>query len=135
MKNDIGIFKDTIVFVGQDSDIAALKSIEAHGLVAIPGLIDTHLHIESTMLTPSNFACAVLPFGTTSAFADPHEIVNVLGKDGLRMMLENTRNLPMKIEFFMPTCVPESIAVTSGAEIGPDDVEESLSWSWSLRAG
>ena len=128
LKNDIGIFKDTIVSVGEDSDFRALKSIDARGLIAIPGLIDTHLHIESTMLTPSNFACAVLPLGTTSVFADPHEIVNVLGKDGLRMMLENSRNLPMKIDFFVPTCVPESNAVTSGAEMSPDDVEESLSW-------
>jgi adenine deaminase len=125
---DIGIYKDTIVYVGQDSEHKADKTIDARGLIAIPGLIDTHLHIESTMLTPANFASAVLPHGTTTVFADPHEIVNVLGKEGLRMMLENAKGSPMKIYFFTPTCVPESPAVTSGAEMTPEDVEETLSW-------
>ncbi|MDA4129519.1 MAG: amidohydrolase family protein [Thaumarchaeota archaeon] len=125
---DIGIYKDTIVYVGEDSEHKADKTIDARGLIAIPGLIDTHLHIESTMLTPANFASALLPYGTTTVFADPHEIVNVLGKEGLRMMLENAKGSPMKIYFFTPTCVPESSAVTSGAEMTPEDVEETLGW-------
>ena len=127
-EQDIGIFRDTIVFVGKDSDHKAEKKIDGTGKIAIPGLIDTHLHIESTMLTPSNFASAVLPCGTTTVFADPHEIVNVLGKSGLKMMLESSRDLPMKIHFLTPTCVPESNAVTSGAEMSPGDIEETLDW-------
>ncbi len=123
---NVGIYRDRIVYLGKE-ERRAEKTIEARG-VAVPGFIDTHLHIESSMVTPVRFAEAVLPHGTTTVVADPHEIANVLGKEGVRMMLENSRGLPMKIYYFMPTCVPESMAVTAGAEITPEDVEEALGW-------
>ncbi len=133
----IGIYKDTIVHVGKTESkrFRSRKRLDAKGRMAIPGLIDTHLHVESSMMTPERFASAVLPHGTTTVFADPHEIVNVLGKKGLKMMLENARNLPMKVYFFAPTCVPESFAVTAGAEILPRDLEEMLEWEGVVGLG
>jgi adenine deaminase len=132
----IGVYGNIITNVsGSDGESGnslerykALDSIDAKGAIALPGLIDTHLHIESSMITPARFAEAVLPRGTTTVCADPHEIANVLGKEGVKMMINNSRNLPMKIYFFVPTCVPESKAVTSGAEITPEDVEEMSGW-------
>jgi len=127
--SSIGVYKERIVHVGaEDRGLESERSIDAHGAYAIPGLIDTHLHVESSMVTPSRFAEAVLPHGTTTAFADPHEIANVLGKEGVRMMLDNAQGLPMKLFFWAPTCVPESPAVTSGAEIRPSDIQQMLQW-------
>ncbi len=128
--HSIGIYKETIVYVGKPESKRFLskKRLDAKGQFAIPGLIDTHLHVESSMMTPQRFASAILPHGTTTIFADPHEIVNVLGKRGLWMMLENAKGHPMKIYFFAPTCVPESSAVTAGGEILPGDLEEMLEW-------
>jgi adenine deaminase len=123
---NIGVYRDRIVYLGKE-ERKAERVIEARG-VAVPGFIDTHLHIESSMVTPVRFAEAVLPHGTTTVVADPHEIANVLGKEGVKMMLENSRGLPMKIYYFMPTCVPESNAVTAGAEVTPEDIEEALGW-------
>jgi adenine deaminase len=125
----IGIFRDRIVLVDENcSDKDSDQTIKAEGLTAIPGLIDTHLHVESSMVTPWRFAEATLPHGLTSAFADPHEIANVLGKDGVRMMIEGSKRLPLKIKYFVPTCVPESDAVSAGSNISSSDVEEMLSW-------
>jgi adenine deaminase len=136
LRGSIGIFKDTIVFVGSEAPAQKVENIiDAKGAYAIPGLIDTHLHIESTMMIPSRFAEAVLPRGTTTVCADPHEIVNVLGIKGLRMMLDNAKDLPMKIFFFVPTCVPESMAVTNGGTISPEDVEKSLDWEGVVGLG
>ena len=134
IRSSIGIYGDRIAYVGPDF-MEAEQTINGNGVVAVPGLIDTHLHIESSMAVPSRFAEAVLPHGTTTVCADPHEIANVLGKDGVRMMLENSRDLPMKIYFFVPTCVPESNAVTAGAEIKPEDVEEMLEWEGIVGLG
>jgi adenine deaminase len=126
----IGIYRNKIVSVGKKAgELRADLIIDGAGKTAIPGLIDTHLHIESCMITPANFAAAVLPHGTTTVVADPHEIANVLGKSGVRMMLDNSKGSPLRIFFFAPTCVPECGAVTSGAEITPADVEEMLAWN------
>jgi adenine deaminase len=134
-ETSIGVYKDRIVYVGAPSrGLEATRSIDAEGMTAIPGLIDTHLHVESTMVTPSRFAEATLPHGLTTAFADPHEIANVMGKRGVKAMVEDSRGLPQKLYFYAPTCVPESKAVTAGAELTPDDIEEMLGWQgvWGL---
>jgi adenine deaminase len=134
--SSIGVYGDRIVFVGID-DKALISSsvINAGGAYAIPGLIDTHLHVESTMLTPSRFAEAVLPHGTTTAVADPHEIANVLGKHGVKMMIENAKDTPMKLYFFAPTSVPESSAATPGAKITAQDVRDMLRWEGIVGLG
>lgn len=125
----IGLYRSKIVAVGPKAgELRSDLVIDGTGKTAIPGLIDTHLHIESTMMTPANFAAAVLPHGTTTVVADPHEIGNVLGKEGVRMMVDNSKGLPLRTFFFAPTCVPECGAVTSGAEITPADVQEMLTW-------
>jgi adenine deaminase len=132
----IGIYDDRIVFVGKaDGSSDAETAIDARGACAIPGLIDTHLHVESSMVTPSRFAEAILVHGTTTAIADPHEIANVLGREGVRMMVENAQGLPMRLYFWAPSCVPESQAVTSGAEITPEDVREMLGWPGIVGLG
>jgi len=131
----IGVYKDRIVYVGPDSDAPfATRSIDARGLTAIPGLIESHMHVESSMVTPSRFAEAALPHGLTTAFADPHEIANVMGKVGVKAMVDDSRGLPLKFYFYAPTCVPESKAVTSGAELTPEDISEMLGWEgvWGL---
>src|SRR5579884_3600731 len=125
----IGIYKDKIVLVDDAPNRSEVENvIDADGMLALPGFIDTHLHVESSMVIPYRFAEAVLPHGTTTAFADPHEIANVLGKEGVRMMVENAKALPLRLKFFAPTCVPESGAVTAGAEITPEEIEDMLSW-------
>jgi adenine deaminase len=131
----IGIYRDRIVYVGDDSKApSAAKSIDARGRTAIPGIIETHMHVESSMVTPSRFAEAALPHGLTTAFADPHEIANVMGKAGVRAMVADSRGLPLKLYFYAPTCVPESKAVTPGAELTPEDINEMLGWDgvWGL---
>jgi adenine deaminase len=131
----IGVYKDRTVYVGPGSNAPpAAKTMDARGLTAIPGLIESHMHVESSMVTPSRFAEAALPHGLTTAFADPHEIANVMGKAGVKAMVEDSRGLPLKLYFYVPTCVPESKAVTSGAELTPEDIDEMLGWEgvWGL---
>jgi len=131
----IGVYKNRIVYVGPDSAAPdAANSIDARGMTAIPGLIESHMHVESSMVTPSRFAEAAIPHGLTTAFADPHEIANVMGKAGVKAMVDDSRGLPLKLYFYVPTCVPESKAVTSGAELTPEDIDEMLGWEgvWGL---
>lgn len=91
------------------------QSLSADGMYVSPGFIDGHVHIESSLLSPANFCAAVLPHGTSAVVADPHEIANVLGLDGIRYMLECSRRLPLDIFINLPSCVPASHLETSGA--------------------
>lgn len=92
----------------------------------LPGFVDSHVHIESSMLTPSEFARVAVIHGTVAAVSDPHEIANVLGVAGVKYMLENGKTTPMKFYFGAPSCVPASTFETSGASIGPEELEELL---------
>ena len=136
---DIAIFKDRIALVGDAEHAKGLRTnvVRADGLFAVPGFIDAHVHVESSMVTFSEFARAVVPRGTTSIFADPHEIANVLGLKGLKMVWEESRNLPLKVFLCVPSCVPASSPEfeTAGAKIGPEDVEEALSWPGVVALG
>ena len=136
---DIAVRKDRIALVGKaDHAIGAgTNVIRAEGLYAAPGFIDAHVHVESAMVTFSEFARAVVPHGTTSIFADPHEIANVLGLRGLRMVWEESRELPLKVFLCVPSCVPASRPEfeTAGAELGPDEVREALSWPGVVALG
>ncbi|MDD5076237.1 MAG: amidohydrolase family protein, partial [Sphaerochaetaceae bacterium] len=90
---DIGITDNEIAFAGtMTPQHRALNLIDGEGQFAVPGYIDSHMHIESSMMTPANFATAVLPLGTTSVAADPHEIANVLGESGVRLMCDRSRS-------------------------------------------
>ncbi len=92
----------------------------------MPGLTDAHVHIESSMLVPSHFAVAAVRQGTVAVVADPHEIGNVLGKDGVTFMTDNARNVPLKILFGAPSCVPATDSESNGARIDTDDIIELL---------
>lgn len=103
-------------------DYRAHRRIDLQGGYLSAGLIDSHLHIESTMLSPAEFARAVVPHGTTAVVADPHEIANVMGEAGVRWMIAASRNLPIDVNIVLPSCVPESPFVTSGAKLGPREL-------------
>jgi adenine deaminase len=125
----IGISRNIISYVGQSKDLNSRQVFNGNGMYAIPGLVDSHLHIESSMVTPPRFAEAVLPHGTTTVAIDPHEIANVLGKQGVKMMLDSSEGLPLKVYVLAPTCVPAVLnADTAGAEIYAADVKEMLGW-------
>ncbi len=122
---DIAICGDRIAGIGRYDGV---EEIDANGLYAVPGLIDGHTHIEMSMLSVTEFARIVVPKGTTSVIADPHEIANVLGKDGVRVLLEEAKTTPLKVFCMVPSCVPSSPLETSGAVISSDDVAEMLEW-------
>lgn len=92
----------------------------------LPGLIDSHIHIESTMVTPGAFAIAAVKHGTTSVVSDPHEIANVLGMDGVRFMIEDGEKVPLKFNFGAPSCVPATEYETSGASLRGKEIEALL---------
>ncbi len=103
--------------------------IDAHGRYLVPGLCDAHMHVESGMVTATEFARAVIPHGTTSMFVDPHEIGNVLGLAGVRLMHDEAAQLPVNMFVQMPSCVPSAPGLeNSGAGLGPDEVREAMSW-------
>ncbi len=112
---DVAIDAGRIVGFGP---YAARQRVDARGLFIAPGFIDAHLHLESTMLTPREFARVVVPMGTTSVVADPHEIANVLGLDGINYLLESSRDLPLTVFFMLPSCVPATELETAGARLG-----------------
>ncbi|HEY7692851.1 MAG TPA: adenine deaminase [Gaiellaceae bacterium] len=105
------------------------ETVDADGAYLVPGLIDTHLHVESVMVTVTRFAEAVLPHGTTTAFIDNHEMANVFGLEGMRWMLEEGRELPLKVFLAVPSCVPALPGFEdAGAALGPDEIREALDW-------
>lgn len=94
----------------------------------MPGFVDAHVHIESSMLVPSEFARLAVCHGTVATVSDPHEIANVLGKEGIRFMIENGKKVPFKFFFGAPSCVPATSFETSGATLNADDIEELMSF-------
>jgi adenine deaminase len=105
------------------------RVVDAGGRYLSPGLCDAHMHVESGMLTVTEFARAVLPHGTTSMFIDPHEIANVLGLEGVRLMHDEAAGLPVNVFVQMPSCVPSAPGLeNAGAELGPEDVRAAMAW-------
>ncbi len=137
--HSIAIVCGRIAFVGPDASHCTgpdTRIIEANGRYMIPGLCDGHMHIESGMLTPAEFARAVIPHGTTSMFTDPHEIANVLGLDGVRMMHDEALLQPVNIFTQMPSCAPSAPGLeTTGYEITPEDVTQAMSWPGIIGLG
>ena len=128
-----------IAYVGQDAPHTigdGTVVIDADGRYIAPGFLDGHCHIESTMLTVSEFARAVLPLGTTGGFFDAHEITNVMGLAGLRMMVEEARTTPLMAYMQVASCVPASFPEfeTTGAAIGPEEVAEAMTWGADVIA-
>lgn len=104
----------------------ALETHEVHGAYISPGFTDGHIHIESSMLTPKRFAEAVIPHGTTTVVAEPHEIVNVLGLQGMEFMLEDGQSSGLNFFMSVPSCVPASPFEQGGAHIGPNEIARAL---------
>ncbi|MCJ7720224.1 MAG: adenine deaminase, partial [Candidatus Hadarchaeum sp.] len=130
-KVDIAIKSNRIALVGDAKHCvgAETRVIDARGKYILPGLLDAHVHIESSMLTVTQFARAVLPHGTTGVFIDPHEIANVLGMCGVKLMLDEGDRLPLKVFVMLPSCVPSAPGLeTSGAEINQNDIVKGLKW-------
>lgn len=137
--HDIAIVAGRIAYVGPDASYCTgpdTEVIEANGRYMIPGLCDAHMHIESGMLTPAEFARAVIPHGTTSMFTDPHEIANVLGLEGVRLMHDEALLQPVNIFTQMPSCAPSAPGLeTTGYEITAEDVAEAMSWPGVIGLG
>ncbi|SDI99990.1 adenine deaminase [Aliiruegeria lutimaris] len=137
--NDIAIAEGRIAYVGPDGSHCIgpeTQVIDAAGRHMLPGLCDAHMHIESGMLTPAEFARAVIPHGTTSMFTDPHEIANVLGLEGVRLMHDEALLQPLNIFTQMPSCAPSAPGLeTTGFEITPDDVAEAMNWPGIVGLG
>ncbi len=136
---DIAIRGDRIAYVGSNASHTIGEKtavIQAEGRYLVPGLLDGHMHVESGMLTITEFVRAVLPHGTTGMFIDPHEIANIFGLKGVRMMADEAAIQPIHIWVQMPSCVPSAPGLeTSGAELGPQDVAEAMRWPGIIGLG
>ncbi len=126
--NLVNLFTDEIYPAEVEIENGTIMSISriekgVKGFI-VPGLIDAHIHIESSMLTPSNFAAASVPHGTTGVVADAHEIVNIAGMQGFKYMLEDAKGVPLKFFFTAPSCVPSTPMDTGGAVIGVPEIRE-----------
>ena len=133
----VAIAEGRFAYVGpEDARISGAEEVDAAGRYVIPGLCDGHMHIESGMLTPAEFAAAVIPHGTTTMFTDPHEIANVLGLRGVRLMHDEALMQPVSIFTQMPSCAPSAPGLeTTGYEIGPEDVAEAMTWPGIIGLG
>lgn len=126
---DIAIVKGRIALVGNAEHTIGDKTqvIDGTGLYASPGFIDTHIHVESSMLTVKEYARCVVPHGTTTIFMDPHEIANVLGMNGVNLMIDDSKNIPLRVYTAMPSCVPAAPGFEdTGGEITPEDIEKAI---------
>ena len=130
--SDIAIKSGRIAYCGPDASAMIgpdTKVIEANGRFMMPGLCDGHMHIESGMLTVTQFSRAVMPHGTTTMFVDPHEVANVLGLPGVREMHDEALAQPINVFVQMPSCAPSAPGLeTTGVEISPEDVAEAMAW-------
>jgi len=129
----VAVCGSRIAYVGSDAGHTLgdeTRIVEAEGRYIAPGFLDGHCHIESSQITVTQFARAVLPLGTTGGFFDAHEITNVLGLRGLRLRLEEARTTPLAAYMQVASCVPSTSTMleTPGAVIGPEEVAEALSW-------
>ena len=117
---DIAVTEGLIVGLGEYEGI---REVDMTGKIVLPGFIDAHIHLESSLVSPAEFARAVLPHGTTTVITDPHEITNVMGTDGIDYMLSATEDLPLDVRFMIPSCVPASPLDESGANLDYRDVD------------
>lgn len=136
---DIAVVDGRIAYVGADARHtigANTRVIDAGGRYLVPGLLDAHMHVESGMLTVTEFVRAVLPHGTTGMFIDPHEIANIFGLRGVRLMVDEAGEQPIHVFVQMPSCVPSAPGLeTPGAVIGPAEVAEAMTYPGIIGLG
>ena len=129
---DLAIVEGRFAYCGPDASHCIgpqTKVIDAEGRYLVPGLCDAHMHVESGMVTVTEFTRAVIPHGTTSMFIDPHEIANVLGLPGVRLMHDEAMSMPVNVHVQMPSCVPSAPGLEhAGATLTVKDVEEAMTW-------
>lgn len=136
---DVAIKGERIAYVGEDAAHTIGNNtlvIDAKDRFLVPGLLDGHMHVESGMLTVTEFVRTVIPYGTTGMFIDPHEIANVFGLNGVRLMVEEAALQPIHVWVQMPSCVPSAPGLeTPGASLGPGEVAEAMSWPRVIGLG
>lgn len=132
VRADVAVYEDVIIGVGSYS---GENEIDAGGAYLAPGFIDAHVHIESSMVIPSSFMKVIMPHGTTTVIADPHEIANVAGAAGIRAMYKLTDELPLRVLFMLPSCVPATPFEHSGAKLVAEDMEQFMHKSRVLGLG
>lgn len=132
VRADVAVYEDVIIGVGSYS---GENEIDACGAYLAPGFIDAHVHIESSMVIPSSFMKVIMPHGTTTVIADPHEIANVAGAAGIRAMYKLTDELPLRVLFMLPSCVPATPFEHSGAKLVAEDMEQFMHKSRVLGLG
>jgi adenine deaminase len=136
---DIAVIDGRIATVCPDASYTRgphTRVIEAHGRYLVPGLLDAHMHVESGMLTVTEFVRAVVPHGTTGIFIDPHEMANIFGLPGVRLFVDEAALQPIHVWVQMPSCVPSAPGLeTSGSAIGPAEVAEAMTWPGIIGLG
>jgi adenine deaminase len=136
---DIAIKDGHIAYVGEDANHAIgkkTKVIDAQGRYLVPGLLDGHMHVESGMVTVTEFVRAVAVRGTTGMFIDPHEIANIFGLKGVKLMVDEAQKQPIHVWVQMPSCVPSAPGFeTPGAHIGPKEVAQAMKWKGIIGLG
>lgn len=132
IKSDVAIYGDKIVGIGEYEGI---EEIDLEEKILAPGFVDSHVHIESSMTTPSQFAKVIVPRGTTTIIADPHEIANVKGNDGINYILEDSENIPLDVYLMLPSCVPSTPFENSGAILKAEDLKEFINHKRVLGLG
>lgn len=137
--SDVAISGERIAYVGPDASHTIgeeTEVIDVAGDYLVPGLLDGHMHVESGMITVTEFVRAVVRRGTTGMFVDPHEIANVFGLEGVRLMVEEAQSQPIHVCVQMPSCVPSAPGLeTPGASIGPEEVAEAMTWDGIIGLG
>ncbi|KKY01899.1 adenine deaminase [Paraclostridium benzoelyticum] len=132
VKADVAIQKGIIVGIGSYDGI---KNIDLNGKYITPGFIDPHVHIESSMVSPAEFAKAIVPMGTTTIITDPHEIANVCGLEGIEYILKSSEELPLCVYSMLPSCVPATDFENSGARLEAKDLEKYINHERILGLG
>lgn len=132
-ETDVAVYRDIIVGLG--ANYRGEEETDAKGLYLAPGFIDGHVHIESSMVEVPQYARAVVPLGTTSVIADPHEIANVFGYEGIRYMMDASKYNPLNVFFMLSSCVPASPLETAGSELRAFDLFPFLREKWVLGLG
>ena len=136
---EVAVSGERIAYVGEDASHTIgdeTHVIDADGRFLVPGLLDAHMHVESGMVTVTEFVRAIAPHGTTGIFIDPHEIANVFGLKGVRLMADEAREQPIHVWVQVPSCVPSAPGLeTPGATIGPEEVAEAMQWERIIGLG
>ncbi|MCG8539946.1 MAG: adenine deaminase [Clostridia bacterium] len=132
IEGDLAISDGRIAGIGE---YFGKEEIDLRGKYVAPGLIDGHVHIESSMVTPGQFARAVVPYGTTTVIADPHEIANVCGLEGIKYILEGSKDIPLDVFVMLPSCVPATAFENSGARLSADKLKSMIDYDRVIGLG